>query len=407
MLQHLEQFDYLEKYKGKTLLVKISGAEIASEDFQKTVEDIQTLIHNGVKIIFVFGGGNQIDKFWEEKHKEPRPKGIDGVNITSQEVFDDAVFPAYIDLSHQLSEQFSEIPWHFISPNQLQTVKKDGAGLVGTPTMIDGIDINAPLNVVGFVGEAGNEQVNVNADDVCLQIAKQCHSQIAEVMFITSSKGILNTNGNLVPFLSQTSLAEVIAGTHKKITVDGGMKKKVESVESMLPFVPKVVMIDNQGLAEEIENFEGSGTLICDINQGNFGSLQYRNIFDAVYEANSVKNGGNWKERSSEQLDALFQNHTVLTVNESHLGGFSLTPQSLEIDGEKVSGLLLECFWSAKKGNGVGEKILTFAKEQAQKQGFPLFAFSKDAIFERNGFESKNVFSASGAQLRMFVDIAL
>src|SRR5436189_45204 len=82
-----EAYDSL--YKGKTLVVKVSGAEIASDDFVILAEDIRWLVHRGVRIILVYGGGAQID----EQYGRSRQK-VDGVGVTDPSVMAEGVLPA-------------------------------------------------------------------------------------------------------------------------------------------------------------------------------------------------------------------------------------------------------------------------------------------------------------------------
>lgn len=77
------------------------------------------------------------------------------------------------------------------------------------------------------------------------------------------------------------------------------------------------------------------------------------------------------------------------------IGGFSLSDTVID----DFEGHLIECFWVAKKGAGISgellKHILTLKK--------PVFAYSKNGIFEKHGFQKvEGKTSRSGAQLWRF-----
>jgi len=261
---------YLDFYRDKTLLLKVSGKEISGTSFGKLVDDIQFLTSNQIRILLVFGGGEQTDYFWKQKHPgEDRPK-YQGIGITSREVLNDGVLPAYTAIRSKLE---AALPGIFIvAPEEVLAEKMhriDESGL--DPGLVGRVEtINVPeshiLTAVGFLGmDESGQKLNLNADDIVVKLVEQMGTKINEVIFLTESGGLLTgTGGELIPQLTMNEVAEVIEGRHPKIKVDGGMLKKLREIHKILPMVGKAVITNTQGLRREIEDKNGSGTLFFD-----------------------------------------------------------------------------------------------------------------------------------------------
>jgi acetylglutamate kinase len=257
---------YLDFYRGKTLLLKVSGKEISGASFGKLVEDITYLVANQIRILLVFGGGDQIDSAWKQKHpEEDRPKH-QGVGITSPQVMEDGVLPAYAAIRSKLE---AALPGIFIvSPEEVRAKKitdiGDGVspGLVGRVEAINSPE-DKPLTAVGFLGiDESGQKLNLNADDIVAHLAEQMGAKINEVIFLTESGGLLtHAGGEIISQLSLDEVDEVIAGRHPTIKVDGGMLKKLREIRKILPKVGKAVVTNARGLRREIEDKGGSGTL--------------------------------------------------------------------------------------------------------------------------------------------------
>ena len=374
-LQKVENNMFHEIYQDKTLLIKISGAEIASEDFVQTVQDIKQLIANKIKVILVFGGGSQIDLHWKKNgHQTPRPKK-NGVGITSTKVLKDGVIPAYEDIQKKLKTAFHAISdKQFLDYTNLKCSIKDfdNLGYTGTPEKLK-IDFSKSLTTIGFVGTTfDNQTLNVNADEIVALITSKYHSQINEIIFATKTGGVLNKQNKLVSILTQTSIQKILAGQHPNIVANDGMQKKLQEIDNLLTHVNKVVITSTKGIYQEINHLLGSGSLCINLDNAIIEPLTNGDIFDVAYDIN-VKSG-HWINREKEEIEVLKKNHYVLFVDNSPLGGYSLSEKICP--GTNLNGLSFECWWTSEKGNGIGEKLVKEAVLMAQKNSKTLFLYT-------------------------------
>ncbi|OGJ60468.1 hypothetical protein A3J34_04230 [Candidatus Peribacteria bacterium RIFCSPLOWO2_02_FULL_51_10] len=368
---------YDQLYEGKVVLVKVSGAEISGENFPKLVEDIRWMIEKKIRVVLIFGGGDQITKKFKEASGKDRPK-IDGIGVTDPEVLTKGVVPSFNEIRAQLKEIL--LPETiFIEPKAMicEIHPDPRYGLVGTPQAIELPD--APLSAVGFVGTAGPDEeypqeletetgarnLNVNADDVAVALVKQYSALINELIFITKEGGVRDKEWNLSPLLTDKRLERILSGEDPDIPVEGGMKKKVEAILSVLKKVGKIAITDARGLRSEIERWKGTGTFCADTDQMQFEEMQpiEEPIFDEVYE--EFVQAGIFRQRTPEEIAELKRYHVMLRVKNSPLGGLSLVP--------KEGGWLeLSALWAGTVGNGVGQILLDSALKKGQGRLYAL-----------------------------------
>jgi acetylglutamate kinase len=260
----LEEFEfYTQKHIGKKMVIKVSGGEFEKEEFQFLLNTIHLLLENDITIFFVFGGGVQIDDFYKQYSKTPRKK-IEGVGITTPEVMENGVIPAYNFLIEKLQKKFIDISFdiNILSPQDIQVEKCSDCekfGLVANPQHIN-IDESKALHIIGFVGEDMSKQkYNINADEIALSIVKT--QEIDEVIFITGTGGLLNNSGEIISKVFERDLQEMIEGTFPAVHVSGGMKKKCEEILELLKRVKKVAMAKSETLQQELFTHNGAGTL--------------------------------------------------------------------------------------------------------------------------------------------------
>ncbi len=352
-------------YHGRTLVLKVSGAEIGSADFPLLAEDIRCLVQKGVRIVLAFGGGNQIST----QYGKPRQK-IDGVGVTNDDVLQNGVLPAYHDIRAQLSTLLPE--GIFVEPEQMQCDLHPNAkfGLVGIPKNI--VLPDTDLSFVGFVGKAGKQEVNVNADDIAMQLVTQYHDEVEELIFLTGTGGMLNGEGNIVSLLTTSRIDNILQGLDKDIIVDGGMRQKMQVVRRALDMIAKVVLTKTSKLREEIEQWMGSGTLAVNENTLSVSPLRYMEhpIFDHVVATYTEQ--GTFRPRTPEEIDEMKTQHRVLRAGNSPLGGFSVIPRE--------SWSELSTVWAGSIGNGIGQMLLDAAVREAGRRKMYALAVADDAI---------------------------
>lgn len=253
LLRILKQaLPYLRIHKGQVMVIKLGGELAANADALRSLaEDVSLLVHVGIRIVVVHGGGPQATEM--SRRLGLVPTMVEGRRVTDEQTLDVAkmVFRGKIN---------SEI----LSAFTMQGVRAVGlsgidAGIVSArrrdPTeMLDEATGQRRLIDFGFVGDvvsvdgrllqllmengyvpvlaslAADEAgtiLNINADTVASVIARQL--QAGKLISLTSVPGVLRDKDDpttLVPVLTVEQARALLSGG----TVSGGMKPKIKAV---------------------------------------------------------------------------------------------------------------------------------------------------------------------------------
>ena len=83
----IEALPYIQRYYGKTIVIKYGGNAMISEELRKAViDDIVMLSLIGVRVIVVHGGGPEISAMLKKTGKESR--FVNGLRYTDEETMD-------------------------------------------------------------------------------------------------------------------------------------------------------------------------------------------------------------------------------------------------------------------------------------------------------------------------------
>ncbi|MBI2638966.1 hypothetical protein HYW83_05240 [Candidatus Peregrinibacteria bacterium] len=385
---------YYDLYKGKTLLLKVSGRHLEGEKFEAITKAIRKFVSEGIRVVMVYGGGMQIDREWAKKHKAPRPKR-DGVGLTTEEVLRDAVLPAYEYLRQRIAKRFSDMNPHIVEPANIAARNNPVGGnqeiFRGHLFCVFGVTTvfrheGKPLTIIPFLGKEQDVTrdwppfVNLNADDIVRNVVQNTNA-IDEVMMVTETGGVLNKKGKVVPLLSKATIDEIIAGRHPDIEVKDGMLEKLREVREMLGRVAKVSLTDDP--QKEIENWRGRGTLCINEDKLEFepASEQDVAIFRQAHE--DLAKEGKFRQRTETELTEAALHHFCLKIDGAPLAGLSLIPRG----GEWRE---LACLWSSYPKNGIASRILQEALEEAK--GHKIYALTSEEnakrLFEKMQFVS-------------------
>lgn len=343
--------DYLKKYKNKTILVKVSGSQVVWEKSQKLIWDIKELLFANINIILVFGGGQQIDEEWKKHSEKPRKK-LNGVGITSPEVLEYGVEPAYSSLVKQLESTFQDYLYNIVSSEDVLCETNTDLGLVGKVSEINGIDSSKQLNIVGFMWEDIWQKLNVNADEIAQKIIFQQGKDLSNVVFVSSLSGLLDKKENHVPLVVNTRIQDILDNKDKEIEAKDGMVKKLEETFKILNYTNKVVFLDSDSLLDEITSWKWVGTLFLNMEDVFLESINNsdKSLIKKIY-ANYLSNQKIWNKYSLEEI---IHNHHILQVNGSILWGVSIIQNHDKVD--------IEFVWSSQNKWKLIDKIYNLAK---------------------------------------------
>ena len=278
----IEAMEYIRRFNGKIVVVKLGGSILEDTDLQKKLlTDVVFMATVGIRPIIVHGGGKAITKAMAEAGLEP--VWVHGRRYTDQRTL------AIVEhtLVHKINTPFCEIikelgcdamGLHSLSScvlfaELLRLKGEDGRkldlGLVGqiysiNSTLLTTLCDSGTIPVIASVAcDKTGGKLNVNADNAAGQVAAAIKAE--KLVFVSDTHGILTDRNDAASRVSSLSEAEI-----EKIVADGvitgGMMPKVDACIAALDGgVKKAHIIDGRiehSLLLEIYTDKGIGTQI-------------------------------------------------------------------------------------------------------------------------------------------------
>ena len=275
----IEALPYIQKYYGKTIVVKYGGNAMVSDELVEAVtSDIVMLSLVGVRVIVVHGGGPAINKMPEALGI--KTKKINGLRYTDQATMDvvQAVLCGQVNknIVNMINTRGAHaigicgMDDHLIQAKKLD--KGDGIdyGLVGEITAIDPTIIGTTLMsdvipVISTVAEGidGNKCYNINADTAAAKIAASVHAE--KLILMTDVRGVLRNPKDENTLIRQILPSEIPYLRQDGI-LSGGMIPKVECCADALEHgVKRTHILDGRiphAILIEMLTHRGIGTMI-------------------------------------------------------------------------------------------------------------------------------------------------
>jgi len=259
---------YIDRFRGKTFVVKLGGAAMNDEEAKKCVaEDVALLSKAGIRVVLVHGAGPEITRRMKEAGLVP--KFIDGLRVTDNRTIE-IVEGGYLEMNkqlHALITSFGAEAECVMGHKELigaKQIKKE-LGLVGSVKKVDASKIQALLEknivpVIAPLGYGAGKVYNINADIAAGEIAKELGAE--KFVLLTDVKGVYRNFEKKEGFVPELTLAEA-----KKLreTVSAGMIPKLDACILALEGGVKSAHIiegENHNLIYEILTSEGCGTMI-------------------------------------------------------------------------------------------------------------------------------------------------
>lgn len=274
----IDALPYIQKFAGKTVVIKYGGNAMINEKLKNSVmEDITLLKYIGLKPIVVHGGGPDISKALNDKGIES--KFINGLRYTDAETMSIAQqvligktnkeVVALLNTKGGRAVGVSGIDGSFIECKKQTTVvdgKEVDLGYVGDVVyvkhcLIDLLASDQYIPVIAPIGtdEEGNSY-NINADTVAAAVASSVGAE--KLILLTDVEGIKDENGEIVYEATCDEVHEMIDSG----VISGGMIPKVLGcIDALDSGVTGVHIIDGRiphCLLLEIFTKTGIGTLI-------------------------------------------------------------------------------------------------------------------------------------------------
>jgi acetylglutamate kinase len=270
-----EALPYLQKFAGRTIVVKYGGAAMKEESLrQRVIRDVVFMSSVGVRPILVHGGGPEINTWLGKLNIEPQ--FIDGLRVTDAATMEVVEMVLVGRVNKQIVEMINQEGGSAVGlcgkDGNLVRARPQGneaIGFVGEVSSIDTRLIETLINaghipVISSVAcDETGQAFNINADTVAGELAAALGAE--KLILLTDIAGILEDYKNpdsLIRSLGIQQARELI----EKGIVSGGMIPKVQCcVRSLAQGVRAAHIVDGRvphSLLLEIFTDSGVGSML-------------------------------------------------------------------------------------------------------------------------------------------------
>jgi len=272
----VEALPYIQRFAGKSIVVKLGGAAIDRELDRALAQDVLLLRSVGVRCVLVHGGGPQVDAMMKKLGKQPEFR--DGLRVTDAETLDIVrtvlVGKVNRDLVATINREAGDEPVAVGVAGEdgglLITRPRDPAlGYVGDVAHVRAERLHGLLDqglapVVSTVGaDPSGQPYNINADEAAMAIAVAMKAE--KIVYLTAAPGLLadpKDESTLIQRLTAAELRERI--NHD--SVSAGMVPKLRAcADAVERGVGSAHIIDGRvphALLIEILTDQGIGTMV-------------------------------------------------------------------------------------------------------------------------------------------------
>lgn len=271
-----EALPYIQKYAGKTVVIKYGGNAMINETLKKSVmKDIILLAHVGIRVVLVHGGGPEISSMLKIMGKESR--FIDGLRYTDSETAEIAamvlagkVNKGLVSLIQQNSGK--AVGLSGVDGGMIRAEKLRGEVDLGFVGEITGVEIspitvaldNGFIPVIATVGSDRDGQIyNINADTAAAAIASALQAE--KLILMTDVRGLLMEKDDEASLIARIRIDEVPRLIEDGV-ISGGMIPKIQScIDGIKNGMKEAAIIDGRvehSILTELFSDEGIGTLL-------------------------------------------------------------------------------------------------------------------------------------------------
>lgn len=272
----LEALPYIQRFYGKTLVIKLGGALIEEDELKDSIfQDLVLLNYVGMKPVVVHGGGSEISREMEKEGK--KPEFVEGMRVTDKETMEilhkslggkiNKEIVLGLEKHGGLAMGVSGIDGSLVQARKLEG--REELGFVGeveriNPAIIEYLIEKDYIPVIAPMGadQEGNS-LNLNADTVAAELSSSLNAE--KLILLTDVPGVLEDPDDEDSLISVLSPDEA-QGLIDEGTVVEGMVPKIEAcIDCVEAGVNRAHIIDGtapNALILELLTESGIGTMI-------------------------------------------------------------------------------------------------------------------------------------------------
>ncbi len=272
----IQAMPYIQKWSGKTIVVKYGGNAMKSEELKEAVmSDIVLMQLVGINVVLVHGGGPEISQMLDKTGK--KSEFINGLRVTDKETIDivqqvlagkvNKSLVQHLSVSGGRAIGLCGLDGKMLMAKKLET--EDDLGYVGEIDRVNPMVImdslkNGYIPVISTIaGGYDGEVYNINADLAAARIASKLGA--VKLILMTDIRGLLRDIDDESTLISVVNASEVPA-LKKEGIISGGMIPKIDCcVDAVRSNVGRAHILDGRlkhSLLLELFSDEGIGTMI-------------------------------------------------------------------------------------------------------------------------------------------------
>ena len=267
---------YIQKYAGKTIVVKYGGNAMINEEIKSAVmTDIVLMQSVGINVVLVHGGGPEINTMLSSVGKES--KFIGCLRYTDEETMEivQMVLAGKVNkdlVQHLENHSGKAIGLCGLDGSMIQARKlESGADLgyvgeivrVNTKIITDATNNGYVPIIATIAGGVNGEVYNINADIAAARIAAELGAR--KLILMTDIRGLLKDKDDESTLIPVVNVSEVPRLQRSGI-ISGGMIPKIDCcVEAVRRGVHRAHILDGRiphSILIELFSDEGIGTML-------------------------------------------------------------------------------------------------------------------------------------------------
>jgi len=271
----VEALPYIQKFTGKTVVVKYGGNAMTSDELRQAVMSDIILLHLvGIRVVVVHGGGPEISDMLKKIGHQS--KFVDGLRYTDEVTMDIVQSVLCGKVNKNLVAQLNRLGGQAIGlcgmDGQLFQAEKldEKYGLVGNivkvnPAPVKDALTNGYIPVISTVAQGidADTAYNINADTAAAKLAEAMGAE--KLILLTDVRGLLRDPKDEETLIHEVHTSEVPVLMAQGV-ISGGMIPKMQCcVDAIAGGVDRVHILDGRiphSILIELLSDEGIGTML-------------------------------------------------------------------------------------------------------------------------------------------------